>query len=488
MIGSMPRLGRDSLLLAPGFVVPGVISLILIPFLFGSLGASQYGVLALILAVANGVPMLTTSWLEAVLVRFSHHGEFETPRWVIGASLLASALVGGLVAVLFIPTPDAPVIVITAVFTAAVGAYLLVVARLQSLMRFGAISRGATIRSILGGVLAVALGGVSGMASMAAVGLVIGFVAGTLIMVVDERRGGRQAEVSAVADGSTGGPARTGRRELARYGAGSLAVAASLYVLSVGDRFVLSAVRPLSEVGIYAATYGIVDLLFRLVPSVVFVAVRPQVFRSWDRGDRRHVLSLVALVACGLGWLLGAMSIGLLVVAGATDRLPIDPLLAGPITVGLAAFMVANAFAILYAAQKRQARLGVNLALAATLNIALNVAFAPLLGAYGSALATFIGYTALLALNLWGLRAAGDVKPPAILAALVVGLGAVAANGLVAGTGAWPIGAGAAAIVLLGLAPIIFRLVRGFPWPSDGSVESASSAAPDDVAEQGQLL
>ncbi len=463
----MPRLGRDSLLLAPGFVVPGVISLILIPLLFGSLGASQYGVLALILAVANGVPMLTTSWLEAVLVRFSHHGEFETPRWVVGASLIASTLVAALVAVLFIPTPDVRVIVITAVFTTAVGAYLLVVARLQSLMRFGAISRGATIRSILGGILAVALGGASGTASMAAVGLVIGFAAGTLMMVIDERRGGRPAEASAPVGGSRTGEGRTGRRELASYGAGSLAVAASLYILSVGDRFVLSAVRPLSEVGIYAATYGIVDLLFRLVPSVVFVAVRPQVFRSWDRGDRRHVLSLVALVACVLGWLLAALSIGLLVVAGATDRLPIDPLLAGPITVGLATFMVANAFAILYAAQKRQARLGVNLALAATLNIALNVAFAPLLGAYGSALATFIGYTALLALNLWGLRAAGDVQPRSIVAALAVGLGAVGANGLVAGTTASPIGAWVAVLALMAVTPLTLRLVRGFSWPTE---------------------
>ena len=290
MIGSMPRLGRDSILLAPGFVIPGVISLVLIPLLFGSLGASQYGVLALILAVANGVPMLTTSWLEAVLVRFSHHGEFETPRWVVGASLAASALIGAFVAVLFIPTPDVPVIVITAVFTAAVGAYLLVVARLQSLMRFGAISRGATVRSILGGVLAVALGGASGTASLAAVGLVIGFAAGTLLMVIDERRAGRPVGASAVADGSSGDQGRTGRRELASYGAGSLAVAASLYVLSVGDRFVLSAVRPLSEVGSMPRPMGSSTCSFGWCRRS---CSWPSVHRSSDRGTAE-----IAVLSC----------------------------------------------------------------------------------------------------------------------------------------------------------------------------------------------
>ncbi len=483
----MPRLGRDSLLLAPGFVVPGVISLILIPLLFGSLGASQYGVLALILAVANGVPMLTTSWLEAVLVRFSHHGGFETPRWVVAASLIASAVVGGLVAVLFIPMPEVEVITITALFTAAVGAYLLEVARLQSLMRFSAISRGATVRSVLGGVLAVGLGVASGTASMAALGLAIGFAAGTVIMLFDERRVTSRPDASATIDDPVEGPGRTGRRELASYGAGSLAVAGGLYILSVGDRFVLSAVRPIGEVGIYAATYGIVDLLFRLVPSLVLVAVRPQVFRLWDRGERGQVLSLVALVACALGWLLGLLSIGLLVVGSATVLLPIEPLLAGPITVGLAAFVVANAFAFIYGAQKRQARLGVNLAIAAALNIVLNLAFDPLLGAYGASVATFIGYTTLLALNLWGLRQAGKVHPFAILACSAVGLGAIAVNGLVAGTRWWPAGAWVSAGALLVLLPRILRLVRSFSWPYESATSSKDPRDPD-VSDEVSLV
>jgi O-antigen/teichoic acid export membrane protein len=250
-----------------------------------------------------------------------------------------------------------------------------------------------------------------------------------------------------------------------------LAVAGSLYILSVGDRFVLSAVRPLSEVGIYAATYGIVDLLFRLIPSIAFVAMRPQIFRSWDRGDRAHVLSQVALVACVLAWLLGALSIGVLVVANATTRLPIDPRLAGPITVGLAAFMVANAFAIVYGAQKRQSRLGVNLALAATLTIALNVVFDPLLGAYGAALATFIGYTSLLALNLWGVRTAGGAQPRAILAVLAVCLATIGINGLAV----WPAGAWVSAAALLVVGPMIVRLVRVFPWPSQPNPHSSQA-------------
>jgi hypothetical protein len=161
------------------------------------------------------------------------------------------------------------------------------------------------------------------------------------------------------------------------------------------------------------------------------------------------------------------LSVALLVVVGAGVHLPVDALLAGPITVGLAAFVAASSFSLLYAAQMRQVRLGVNLALAAALNIGLNVAFAPSLGAYGAALATFIGYASLLALDLWGLRAAGGTQPRVMLAVLAVCLAAIGANGLVAGTGAWPIGASVSVAALLVVAPAILRHMRAFPWPSE---------------------
>lgn len=487
MIGSIPRVGRDSLVLAPGYVVPGAASLILIPLLFDSIGASEYGVLALILAVANGVPQLTTSWLEAVFVRFAHHRGLETSGWVVAAALAASGLAGALFSALFIPAPDAQVILTTTLFTAMVGGYLLVVARLQSLMRFGAISRGATLRSIVGGTLAVVLGLVFRTATMAAVGLTVGFAVGIVVMLVDRRRTAGPPDDPRPGGVLAEGQRRLGRRELAAYGAGSLAVAGSLYVLSVGDRFVLSAVRPLSEVGIYAATYGIVDLLFRLAPSIVFVVVRPQIFRIWDRGARSDVLSLVAVVACLLGWLLVALSIVILVVATGAVFLPIDPVLAGPITVGLAAFVVANSFGLLYAAEMRQMRLGFNLALAATLNIALNIALDPSLGAYGAALATFIGYVSLLALNLWGVRATGRVEPRAALAALAVCLGSIGVNGLVAGTPAWPVGAGLATVALLAVTPVILRLARAFSWPSEPIAGSTGAGSSGGSPEEGQL-
>jgi hypothetical protein len=199
----------------------------------------------------------------------------------------------------------------------------------------------------------------------------------------------------------------------------------------------------------------------------------------WDRGDRSQVLSLVSLVACAIAWLLAAVSIGLLAVATVNGRLPIEPRLAGPITVGLSAFLAANAFALIFGAQMRQVRLGVNLGLAA----GLNIAFDPSLGTYGAALATFIGYVALLALNLGGLRTSDGAQPRAILAALAVCLGAVGVNGLVAGTDAWPVAALASAAALLSVAPVIYRLVRTFPWPAepraDSTVSGVSSGSPE---------
>ena len=60
------RIARDSLTLAPSYVVPGIASLLMIPLLFRPLGAEGYGTWALIYAIANGIPVVTSSWLEAV--------------------------------------------------------------------------------------------------------------------------------------------------------------------------------------------------------------------------------------------------------------------------------------------------------------------------------------------------------------------------------------------------------------------------------------
>jgi O-antigen/teichoic acid export membrane protein len=464
LLSRVPEIGRDSLVLAPSYVIPGLASLISIPILYATLGPSQYGVLALILAVANGVPQLTTSWLEAVVVRFAHRPGFEWSARAVASAVLASCTVGGILAALLIPTADPSIVATTALLSGIIGAYLVVTAGLQSMMRFGAVSRGAVVRAVLATIGSVAAAGTVGTAAGTSLGFALGFAVGTAVLIVGMGRPDARSIAAA-------GPARSSnrdgaslgnQRDIASYGFRSLAVAGSLYLLSVSDRFVLSSVRPLQEVGLYAATYGIVDLVFRLAPSLLIVVERPRVYRAWDRGDRRLVSSLVVSIAATLSWILAALAIALILVSTSSSLLPVDARLAGPIAIGVAAFVTSTTFGLIYAADLRLGRLALHLGLASLLSIGLNLALARSLGAYGAAVVTAIGYMTLLALNLWALRHVVDIASKAGMRVWAGCFIVTAFHCAVAGTEVWPAAALIATVVLLALLPTLVGSWRNF--------------------------
>jgi len=413
------RIARDSLTLAPSYVVPGIASLLMIPLLFRPLGAEGYGTWALIYAIANGIPVVTSSWLEAISVRFGHRPGTRAGPGLYAASVLSSCIAAAMLAWLLIPRADGAVVAASVAFTGAVVAYLLVQARLQARMAFGAMSRSAAIRAVAGAVLAVTAAFVTGAPSTAAFGAALGFGIGTLVALpaalrpVAAARPGRapgsptDAGAETGAGGGPGAVAGTGG-EL-RFGAASAVAALAAYALSVGDRFVLSSLQPLAVVGTYAATYAVIDLVIRLAPSIVFGVVRPRLFRAWDRGDRGPAAEAIATLAVILAWGTAALAAGGVLVATLVPA-TLDPRLVGPIAVGLGAFVVGNAIALLYASGERQARLAVHVVVGAVFNIALNLALDSSLGATGAALATAASYLLVLALHAHGLRRTLDER------------------------------------------------------------------------------
>jgi O-antigen/teichoic acid export membrane protein len=413
------RIARDSLALAPSYVVPGIASLLMIPLLFRPLGAEGYGTWALIYAIANGIPVVTSSWLEAISVRFGHRPGTRAGPGLYAASVLSSCVAAAALAWLLIPRADGAVVAASVAFTGAVVAYLLVQARLQARMAFGAMSRSAAIRAVAGAVLAVTAAFVTGAPSAAALGAALGFGIGTLVALpaalrpVAAARPGRapgsptDAGAETGAGGGPGAVAGTGG-EL-RFGAASAVAALAAYALSVGDRFVLSSLQPLAVVGTYAATYAVIDLVIRLAPSIVFGVVRPRLFRAWDRGDRGPAAEAIATLAVILAWGTAALAAGGVLVATLVPA-TLDPRLVGPIAVGLGAFVVGNAIALLYASGERQARLAVHVVVGAVFNIALNLALDSSLGATGAALATAASYLLVLVLHVHGLRRTLDER------------------------------------------------------------------------------
>lgn len=426
----MTTILRDLAALAPSYVVPGLASLISVPILFGALGADGYGLWALMYGISNGVPQLSTSWLEGLILRFGHRPEQRSRAPLLAVAALASAVGGAVLAWAFIPGAAVRVAAVTAIATLATAGYVLAVAQLQAELRFGAVSRIASVRSIAGALLG-AVGAVATRdPAIAILGLAAGFAIGATDGYLLIRREPVQPTPLASPSDALPADGEPIMQEL-RYGIASGIFAVAQFVLAVGDRFILSAIRPLEEVGVYAATYAIVDLTFRVAPSVIVTPLRQRLFRAWDSGNRARAADLFARGFAAIAWSMGALVVALTIGGPALRFLPIDGTLVGPLAAGLGAFVTANVLVIVYSAQIRQGRAASHVVLAAIVNVALNLLLAPGLGALGAAFATVLSYAVYLAANVTGLRAflaAGTSRTglALALAALAAGVAATA--------------------------------------------------------------
>jgi O-antigen/teichoic acid export membrane protein len=466
---------RDIWSLAPSYLVPGVASFVAVPALFATLGPAEYGRWALIYAVAAGVPQVTTSWLEARVVRFGHRQGRSGDRGRAALAAGGSTLLAAPLALLVLPGASQSEVLAAVLLTAVVSLYLLEIARLQARMAFGSVSLAATVRSIAGAVLGIAGAVATGRAWVAIAGLATGYVVGQLLGELWMRRRQHEqepppgegrpqrrerpfGEVTAPAAGSgrPGGAdpgAWSPPAEGAGYGIASGANATAQYVLSVGDRFVLSTLRSPAEVGVYTATYALVDLAARFAPGVVITAVRPRVFRAADVGSTEAHGALLTRLAALLAGIVAVGAIGLLALSLLVPALPVEATLVGPIAIGLTCFVAANSLAVLYSAGVRQGRLAAHGIAAASACLALNLALVPGMGPLGAGVATAGSYAVLVALNASGLPAIRRVDRDPLLT-FTAAIGSLVA--LTAGT--------AVGGPVLGLALATLVLVVSLPW------------------------
>lgn len=385
---------RDAALVAPGYIVPGLVSLATVTILFSTLGSSEYGLWALMFAVASGVPLLTTSAAEGLILRYQHRslGRPSRAHWL--GALGGTVVVSAVLAAVLLPVPSAPNIAATSLLSLSIATYLLRMAQLRADMRFGVSSAFASLRAITGGVLAAIAAVVTRSADAVAVGMAIGFI---VALGMTTLRDPGRPDPSPVAADATAQVSRFS------YGTASFVIAVALFILSVGDRFILSVVGPLAEVGVYAAVYSVVDLVIRLGPAVLAVALRPHVFRAWDRREAPTLMKRVGGIAALILWGSCAASLGLVIVASAASFGGQGHQLVGPIAIGISAAAAAAAISFVYSASERQVRLAIHVAACAALNIALNLIVDPVIGADGAAAATAISFGALLAAHVLGI-------------------------------------------------------------------------------------
>lgn len=453
-------MAREWITVAPAYLVPGLASLVLVPLLFQLLGPDEYGRWVLMYGVAAGVPQLSASWLETSTVRFGHRQRID-PRLTVLA-LAASVAVAAAAAAIFVPRIDPAGIAATGIYTAAVAGYIVSLARLQAALRFASLARTAVLRSVTTAALA-GLGAYTGHTATATViGSAVGYALGVLIAEVPHRLTRPSA-----ASTPTPTPAATIASDAVRalrlsrsFAVSSAAMALAVFVLSVGDRFILSIFRPIAEVGIYAATYGLADLAARLLPSIVLVTLRPRIFRAWDAQRAEWALGRARDTALVLGWLGAAVGVMLLLASFAGLPLPIEVGLVGPISAGLTCLFAANALGLIYTAAGRQQVLAGQIVLTAAGAVIANIYLAPILGARGAALVTLLTYASQLALAWLGLRHMGPVVRTHrrwLIAAVAAATAAIAA------TSWWfltPLALVPIACILLAVMPTLVAITR----------------------------
>ena len=226
----------------------------------------------------------------------------------------------------------------------------------------------------------------------AAAGMAVGFLASIALSAWPTR--GRDPSAR---------PDPTPVRDQRAYGLASMVIAVALFILAVGDRFILSVFRPLEEVGVYAAVYTIVDLIIRLAPSVVTVAIRTPLFRAWDMARSQVLTAWVGSLFAVVLWGSSVVSVVLTLTVALWLQDSTSQALVAPIAFGLTAASVAMGLAFLYAASEMQVRFAALVVVSAALSIGLNVVLAASSGPQGSALATLISFGTLLALCVAGL-------------------------------------------------------------------------------------
>lgn len=255
----------------------------------------------------------------------------------------------------------------------------------------------------------------------------------------------------------------------------------SYFVLNAGDRVIIQAVLGTVQVGRYQIAYvvgSVVLILLGFVSSAWtprFAQQRDERAR-WALAEQSRNELYRLLVPSILGITLGA-PLMLRLVAPASFQ-P-DGLLLVVFLVALSAFPVtaSGATSRLLITHRRTVTLGVNSAVAAVMNIILNLVLVPVIGIVGSALATLVSFSLLAVLNR--LRLPWEPRwhpaPTGLIVAMIGAAGLSAASVLLPQTEVWNIGR---AVVALACLPwFIVRLKRARQAAPAPEAQASTEAA-----------
>lgn len=390
-------LANHSLIYLLSRMGPGLLGFLAIALFSRLLDTQQYGLYALVLAVAQLLNAVLFQWLRASLSRFLP--VHEQPRDLLAHLHGAFWWIAGIVGV---ATPVAFAFV--APLTVALGAVLTIALAWYELglevlradtrpARYALLTTAKALLALAVGVLLVVLG-LGGHGVIA--GLVIGSLLPTIVLSWRRWPGPRFPSVKAL-------------RPLLDYGLPLTGAFALGFVINSSDRLLIAALLDASAVGEYAAGYDLARQSIFLLTMGISLASFPIAVRALKQGGRRAARielrkSLLLIYLLGIPATVGisvlAPNISSVMLGSGFQDMgsKLLPWIAvAALLSGVREFHANRAFQL---AEQTRGLLAPT-AIAAVANIVLNLILIPRVGVIGAAYATLAAFALSLVLTWW---------------------------------------------------------------------------------------
>jgi len=396
------KLGRDTRRYVPAAIIPAAASLASVYIFTRIFDSSEYGGFSLVVAAVALAALLMSGWVQQSILRYlpayaadGRSAEFSTKtRSLLGAICLIGCL--PLILLFYVIRPRLglyeplflPAVLLLITEITLLNLNTLFQAELRSRAYAAFRISGALVR--LTGALIVVL-----LFHRSVTGLVIGMSLGQLLLVVPmwwsagRKRGGEQNRVNL--DGSL-------VRTFAAYGIPVIGWTLGGQILGLSDRFIIGAFRGNAEVGVYSASYNLVNMGFGLVATPLLMAAHPIIMNAWQGLKREEIPGIVK--SFSRYYLIAALPV--VAIVSALGREIVQVLLGPefrsgytviPWVLGGAAVWGLGMYGHKGLELLEKTRLMFALvAVSAVVNLVLNIVFVPRYGFIAAAISTFVCY------------------------------------------------------------------------------------------------
>lgn len=386
--------------------VPGLINFLAIVVYTRMLPPNEYGRYALVLAGVGFAQVVLFQWIALSVLRFLpayHRDPAELLNTVKTSYLLlvgTTLLLGG-IAMLAVPNTWRGFVPLALIMLWAQAWFEinleLARAKLQPI-RYGLSAGLRAVTALLVGTLLI---GWLMDAVAPLMGHVVGFILGTAILARKEWHGARTALVGPVL------------KQLMLYGMPLSATLALSFIVSSSDRFLIAYYLDESSAGLYAAGYDLASQVLILCMMVVNMAAYPLAVTGLEQKGleearvqlSRNILLLLAVAVPVTVTIMLFAPLLAKVVLGQRFHMAATPIIPWIALATLLAGLRAYYFDLAFQLGKRTiGQLGI-IAIAAVVNVGLNIVWIPIWGMIGAARATLTAYTvALICSALMGRR------------------------------------------------------------------------------------